>query len=142
MKTLASFVMVFLLASQAATAQPAAAPTPPPPAPVPVTQKKFGPKKQAAIIIFAGLGGAVLGLSTLSFYGRPQDKLANIAIGAAVGIMVGTIYVTYKAATQPSEFYGESYDQRGANLITPNYNNPHQLSRDPPAVIAGYRWQF
>src|SRR5580704_14870733 len=32
-----------------------------------------GPRKQLATIIFAGLGGAILGLSTLSFYGRPQD---------------------------------------------------------------------
>src|ERR1043166_65024 len=78
-----------------------------------------GPRRQIALIIFAGLGGAVLGLSTLSFYGRPQDKLSNIAIGAAVGIIVGTIYVTYKAATQPSEFYGEGY--RGARIENQHY---------------------
>jgi hypothetical protein len=65
-----------------------------------------GPRKQLATILFAGLGGAVLGLSTLSFYGRPQDKLENIAIGFAIGVIAGTSYVTYKAAMQPSEFYG------------------------------------
>jgi hypothetical protein len=65
-----------------------------------------GPRKQLATIIFAGLGGAILGLSTLSFYGRPQDYLSNIAIGFAVGIIVGTSYVTYKAATNPQELYG------------------------------------
>jgi hypothetical protein len=65
-----------------------------------------GPRRQLATIIFAGLGGAVLGLSTLSFYGRPQDKLSNIAIGFAVGVISGTVLVTYKAATNPSEFYG------------------------------------
>jgi hypothetical protein len=67
-----------------------------------------GPRRHIATIIFAGLGGSVLGLSTLSFYGRPQDKLANIAIGFAVGVMVGTSYVTYRAATRPAEFYGVS----------------------------------
>lgn len=67
-----------------------------------------GPRKQLATIIYAGLGGAVLGLSTLSFYGRPQDKLANIAIGFAVGVIVGTSVVTYNAATNPDEFYGPS----------------------------------
>ena len=41
-----------------------------------------------ATILFAGLGGSILGLSTLSFYGRPQDKLQNIAIGFAVGVIV------------------------------------------------------
>ena len=61
-----------------------------------------------ATVLFAGLGGAVLGLSTLSFYGRPQDKLANIAIGFAGGVILGTTFVTYKAATNPSEFYGDA----------------------------------
>lgn len=65
-----------------------------------------GPRKQLATIIFAGLGGAILGLSTLSFYGRPQDNLRNIAIGTAFGVIGGTVLVTYKAATNPAELYG------------------------------------
>jgi hypothetical protein len=65
-----------------------------------------GPRKQLAIILYAGLGGSILGLSTLSFYGRPQDKLSNIAIGFAIGAILGTGYVTYQAATHPAEFYG------------------------------------
>ena len=65
-----------------------------------------GPRRQLATIIYSGLGGAVLGLSTLSFYGRPQDKLSNIAVGFAVGVITGTIAVTYSAATNPDEFYG------------------------------------
>ncbi|MDX9731214.1 MAG: hypothetical protein RBT63_05535 [Bdellovibrionales bacterium] len=69
----------------------------------------FGPRKQLATIIYAGLGGAILGLSTLSFYSRPQDKLSNIAIGFAVGVIGGTIAVTYNAATNPSDFYGASW---------------------------------
>ena len=58
-----------------------------------------------ATIIYAGLGGAVLGLSTLSFYGRPQDHLSNIAIGFGVGVITGTVVMTYRAATNPQEFY-------------------------------------
>lgn len=61
----------------------------------------MGPRKQMATIIFSGLGGAILGLSTLSFYGRPQDKLSNIAVGFALGIIIGTVYTTYNAATKP-----------------------------------------
>ena len=68
----------------------------------------MGPRKQLATILFMGLGGAVLGLSTLSFYGRPQDKLSNIAIGFAFGVIVGTSIVTYKAATNPQDLYGEN----------------------------------
>ncbi len=64
-----------------------------------------GPRKRINYIVVAGLGGAVLGLSTLSFYGRPQDKLANIAIGFAFGVIAGTIMTTYQAASDPKEFY-------------------------------------
>lgn len=64
-----------------------------------------GTRRQLATIIFAGLGGAVLGLSTLSFYGRPQDMLSNIAIGFAVGAIVGTVFVTYQTATNPRTSY-------------------------------------
>lgn len=64
-----------------------------------------GPRRHLTTIVFAGLAGAILGLSTLSFYGRPQDRLGNIAVGFAVGIFSGTIYTTYKAATEPKEFY-------------------------------------
>lgn len=67
-----------------------------------------GPKKHLATIIFSGLAGGVLGLSTLSFYGRPQDKLGNITLGVGIGIIAGTIYVVYNAARNPRDFYGNS----------------------------------
>ena len=70
-----------------------------------------GPRRQLATIIFAGLGGAVLGLSTLSFYERPQDKLSNIAIGFAIGLITGTVYATYQVATEPAEYLGASAGQ-------------------------------
>lgn len=65
-----------------------------------------GTRRQMATIVFSGLAGAVLGLSTLSFYGRPQDRLSNIAIGFAIGIITGSVLVTYGATTNPDEFYG------------------------------------
>jgi hypothetical protein len=70
-----------------------------------------GPRRHLATIVFAGLAGAILGLSTLSFYGRPQDRLSNIAVGFAIGVITGTVYTTYKAATEPKDFYSV----RGAN---------------------------
>ncbi len=65
-----------------------------------------GPRRHLANIVFAGLAGAVLGLSTLSFYGRPQDRLSNIAVGFAIGVIGGTMFSTYKAAAEPRDFYG------------------------------------
>src|ERR1700712_1459226 len=100
-RSLMAFTLSFFVFSTAF------AQTPPPPQAEEKTKSSNGPRKQLATIIFAGLGGAVLGLSTLSFYGRPQDNLRNIAIGAALGVVSGTILVTYKAATNPSELYGE-----------------------------------
>ena len=65
----------------------------------------FQPRSQISTIVYMGLGGAILGLSTLSFYGRPQDRLSNIAIGFGVGVIIGAIWVTWKAARKPTELY-------------------------------------
>jgi hypothetical protein len=129
----------------------AQAPPPPPPAggiPGAPGEGKApglaGPRKQLATIVFAGLGGAILGLSTLSFYGRPQEKLTNIAIGFAFGIMAGTVLVTYRAVTNPQELYG----------LTPETPNSLRLlaasSEEPSGNSLGLRssanwaasWQF
>lgn len=104
------------------------------------------PRKQLATIIFAGLAGSILGLSTLSFYGRPQDKLANIAIGFALGVVGGFIYVTYTAVEDPNRFYG-SPGATGANLeseflrqqnLQQNYRFYSQ-SNDP---VVAYKYNF
>ena len=50
-----------------------------------------GTNRHITNIVFSGLAGAILGLSTLSFYGRPQDRLNNIGIGFALGIIGGTV---------------------------------------------------
>jgi len=80
-------------------------------------RKKSGPRRQLATILFAGLGGAILGLSTLSFYGRPQDNLGNIGLGFAAGVIAGTIYVTYKSAT--TKDYSEDADNDSKFLMSP-----------------------
>jgi len=100
----------------------------------------LGPRRQMATIIFAGLGGAVLGLSTLSFYGRPQDKLANIAIGAAVGIIVGVIYTAYQMASTPEEFYGPPPEEA---FIHPVELRPEvALHKTDEVNVRLYEWSF
>ena len=98
---------------------------------------KIGPKKQLTMIFLSGLGGAVLGLSTLSFHGRPQDHLGNIAIGFAIGVVFGTVYVTYNTATKPKEYLGES--------ISPNYftqNSRESMDFKPAPQFASYSFTF
>nr|HMN69320.1 hypothetical protein [Bdellovibrionales bacterium] len=82
------------------------------------------PRRHIQNIIFAGLAGAVLGLSTLSFYGRPQDRLSNIAVGFAIGVISGTAYSTYKAAAEPKDFYNwqEAHPETWALFDNPRGN--------------------
>ena len=41
------------------------------------------------IVAGSGLGGAVLGLSTLSFVEEPSEHLKNVIVGGAIGIIIG-----------------------------------------------------
>lgn len=91
-----------------------------------------GPRRQMATIIFSGLAGAILGLSTLSFYGRPQDKLNNIAIGFAIGVIAGASFTTYQAATKP-------YDYLDANLDLLEPQKPVALNK---TNMLSYSWEF
>ncbi|MES2965775.1 MAG: hypothetical protein V4760_17975 [Bdellovibrionota bacterium] len=98
-----------------------------------------GPRRQLATILFAGLGGAVLGLSTLSFYGRPQEKLVNIAYGFALGVIGGTAYVTAKAATGPSEFYGQTSAETDADWT---HTNKMAMAPSQAPPMLGLNFEF
>lgn len=50
-------------------------------------------KRNVATVLFASIGGAVLGLSTLSFYGEPQQHTNNITLGALLGFVGGVGYL-------------------------------------------------
>ena len=102
--------------------------------------RKSGPRRQLATIIFAGIGGAILGLSTLSFYGRPQDQLPNIAIGFAVGVIAGTVYVTYKSATTHDYYYEPD---KKASLLLPHsidLENDLLADADPVPTAINMLW--
>lgn len=60
-------------------------------------------RRNTAAVIFSSIGGAVLGLSTLSFYGRPQEHTDNITLGAALGLIGGLVYVLNTPTTQRIE---------------------------------------
>jgi len=72
------------------------------------TVESFQTRDALATIVYSGVGGAVLGLSTLSFVSQPSDHLKNILIGGALGIIVGVGYVAYMAATEPSSPINEN----------------------------------
>ena len=114
-------------------------------APAGKSEQSFGPRRQIATIIYMGLGGAVLGLSTLSFYGRPQDHMKNIYLGFGVGVVIGTIYMTYQAATNPTEFYNSGHEPVPLNIKP--YEGPIMASaslRNQQSSPLGLKmtWQF
>ncbi len=60
-------------------------------------------QQDITLVGVAGAGGAVLGLSTLSFMDKPSRHVANIWTGAALGIIAGVIFVAYISAQKNSE---------------------------------------
>lgn len=58
-------------------------------------------KRGVTAVLFSTLGGAVLGLSTLPFYGEPHEHTNNINVGAVIGFVAGVGYVTYRS-NQPA----------------------------------------
>lgn len=52
------------------------------------------------LVLGAGAVGAVLGLSTLSFVDKPKDHMKNIAIGGALGIVLGVGIAIFGQATK------------------------------------------
>lgn len=62
-------------------------------------------KRKVATVLFASLGGGVLGLSTLSFYGDPEEHTNNITLGALVGFVAGVGYIIYDSSRPNSAGY-------------------------------------
>lgn len=62
------------------------------------------------VVVGAGLGGAVLGLSTLSFYDTPSKHLTNIWTGAAIGIIAGVIFVAVSHAQKAQNDFASTKD--------------------------------
>jgi hypothetical protein len=60
------------------------------------------PRNAVSVILMSGLVGGILGLSTLSFYDRPQENIRNITIGAGVGMIAAALYMTYSVSQSPS----------------------------------------
>ncbi len=61
--------------------------------------------RDAQIIIGTAAGGAVLGLSTLSFVDVPAEHLKSVVMGAAIGIILGVGIVVYQQAGKSQDYY-------------------------------------
>jgi hypothetical protein len=61
----------------------------------------YDTRNTVGIILLSGLVGGVLGLSTLSFYDRPQDHIRNITMGAGIGVIASALFLTVTVAQTP-----------------------------------------
>jgi hypothetical protein len=92
------------------------------------------------LIAAAGAGGAVLGLSTLSFVEKPSKHVSNIWTGAALGIIAGVIFVAYNSAQKGSEDLQSSVDFNSFERVAWHSENAENLSL--PSVQFGTQiWQ-
>ena len=108
--------------------------------------------RDVSIVGATAVGGAILGLSTLSFVETPGDHLKNIVVGAAVGIILGVGLVAYMAATKNKDAIEEAslYIQpnKDAQFATATrlqwHSSKHSAynkkQRDPSLV--GYQFTF
>lgn len=58
--------------------------------------------RDMSIVLGTTIGGAVLGLSTLSFADEPSKHWRNVAVGGAIGLIVGVGVVVVSQATTHS----------------------------------------
>lgn len=96
-------------------------------------------KSDMMIIVAAGLGGAILGLSTLSFVEEPGDHFDNVLTGGAVGLIAGVLYVAYRQAYGPSGIFAVN-----EKLLDPNifYSKDFLESRSPQKRNLAFQWTW
>jgi hypothetical protein len=88
-----------------------------------------GFRRSLATVMFAGIGGAILGLSTLSFYGEPQEKVGNIWTGLAIGLIGGSAYVLAQS-------------QKSASTAMDHLAPPIPKLAKQSIPIFQYQWDF
>ena len=93
-------------------------------------------KRGVATVLFSTLGGAILGLSTLSFYGEPQEHTDNIMTGALVGLIAGSGYLLY-STSQPEPApvdYTQSFEEQ--------MKNKKALASAKAPILFSYQFDF
>ncbi|MDH5580761.1 MAG: hypothetical protein OEY33_02565 [Bdellovibrionales bacterium] len=97
-------------------------------------------------VVGVGVGGAIIGLSTLSFAEHPKDNLKNIVIGGAIGVILGVGIVAYKHATETQDVYNEYSMKPSKYFSTEDRLAIHSFSfnkyMDQKPMQIGYKFSF
>ena len=62
-------------------------------------------------VVGCSAGGAILGLSTLSFAEDPWSEGKNIVVGASIGLILGVAIVAWSQASKSQRMYQDSFDR-------------------------------
>ena len=89
----------------------------------------------------AGVGGAILGLSTLSFTDKPSKHVSNIWTGAAIGVIAGVIWVVYDSAAKGSEDLQSSKEFNSLERVAWHDQNSENLTFQN-TVVSSQLWQL
>ena len=90
-------ISALLLTSQVSLAQSAA------PAGGASSTANIDTRGALGTILVSGLVGGIVGLSTLSFYSKPEKHIRNIAWGAGVGMICAAVYLTFDVAQNAAQ---------------------------------------
>lgn len=106
------------------------------------------------IVAGMGLGGAVLGLSTISFKGDPNigDNMHRIQTGTAIGIIIGVFVVAATQAQRSTKIFGpgEGADPSAYNINPKDFDTTMRTSwhfenqsplNDAPMQVS-HSWNF
>lgn len=90
--------------------------------------KAYGAKEALTTVGISAACGAVLGLSTISFYAVPTAHFKNVLYGAGVGIIAGVAIAAYEATVADGD--GLSPDE----YLVPQPKAPKKDEKKDPAT--------
>jgi hypothetical protein len=96
-------------------------------------------------VMALGAGGAVLGLSTLSFVDEPKDHLKNIVVGGSIGIIVGVGVVAWRQATKSKGLYDTNAELNMLEFSTDERLVWHSATKKkltPKGMLPHFQYQF
>jgi hypothetical protein len=102
--------------------------------------------RDISMVLGIGAVGAILGLSTLSFVDNPSSHLKNVAVGGAIGIVIGVGVVVFSQATRSTSAIGMKSVEipmnpaQFANLTRQEFSEVRIVKTNLPSL--GYNFSF
>ena len=86
---------------------------------------------ETATTVLVGAGvGAVLGTSTLPFYGEPGEHTSNIFVGAAIGAVLSVAFVAVNALGDDNEYnFEDEYEEAEKTDFSLNSLQPPNMGK-------------